>query len=162
MQYLILILLLLGNSQRTFADPGEGNAIFYKVEKDKSRSIKELLSQAKKLKGTKYKFGGLSAEEGMDCSGFVYHLYKKINISLPRSSALQATKGRKVMLKDSQPGDLLFFKRKDKVNHVAMVVKHVGNQLVIVHSTSSKGVIFEDLNSSAYWKNKVFVAKRLI
>lgn len=170
MIYLYLFLFCFGFSQRTFPDVSvhkHAHSSFetYEEKLDRSQARKMLIRDARKLKGTKYLYGGTTSK-GMDCSGFVYSLFSKINISLPRSTSLQVSKGRKVKRKDLAPGDLIFFQRKGKgkgkVSHVAMVVELKNNELVIVHSTSSKGVIFEDLNSSAYWKSKYFVAKRLI
>lgn len=163
---LYLVLFTLNSSAQPFV-PSLTEETAYGVSDlgglvlEKKRLTKILIQEATKLKGTKYKYGG-STTSGMDCSGLIHHLYEKVSIHLPRSTSLQVAKGTKVRAKDLQTGDLIFFKHKKKVSHVAMVIHNRNNQLVIVHSTSSKGVIFEDLNSSAYWKNKIFVAKRLI
>lgn len=161
MLYLYLILFLTSHSQATIGVAELTSHVVTELDKNKAKRTKTLIAAAKKLKGTKYKYGGQS-RKGMDCSGFIHHIYSKVNIDLPRSTSLQVSRGKKVRLNDTKAGDLIFFQRNNKVNHVAMVVHHQNNQLIIVHATSTKGVIFENLNSSAYWKNKYFVAKRLI
>lgn len=45
------------------------------------------LLKALSMIGTPYKFGGAKPEKGMDCSGFVRHVYKESNeLTLPRTA----------------------------------------------------------------------------
>ncbi|MBG0818481.1 C40 family peptidase [Planomonospora sp. ID82291] len=57
-----------------------------------------------------YLWGGTDPERGLDCSGLVQLVYKKLGVSLPRVSQDQQNEGRSVpSLKQARPGDLLTF-----------------------------------------------------
>jgi hypothetical protein len=70
--------------------------------------------------GTPYVWGGASPRAGFDCSGLVMWAYGKLGISLPHFAASQAELGRRVSIKNLQPGDLVFFE--SPIGHVAMYV----------------------------------------
>jgi cell wall-associated NlpC family hydrolase len=53
-----------------------------------------------------------------DCSGLVYWAFKRVGITLPRSSAAQSQIGRPVAKGDLRPGDLIFFYH--PVSHVGI------------------------------------------
>ena len=46
----------------------------------------DIVNTANSLKGTKYKYGGTTPEDGFDCSGFVYYCHQKNGYSTPRTS----------------------------------------------------------------------------
>ena len=121
----------------------------------------QLVSSARKSLGKKYKYGGLG-KGGFDCSGLVYSLYQELNIDLPRRSRDMAKLGDKVSAKDALPGDLVFFQKGSNINHVALISNIYGEKMYIIHSTSSGGVIEENLYSSNYWKPKLKFIRRLI
>jgi len=129
---------------------------------DRAEMVNILMKEARRLRGSRYKMGGISKKNGFDCSGLIQNLYEYINIPLPRSASAQSQKGQKIRLDNLKAGDLIFFKGKKKISHVAMVAFHNARQTIIVHSTSSKGVIFEDLKQSKYWRNKISFATRVI
>lgn len=91
----------------------------------------------------------------LDCSGFVSMLYSSIGITLPRSSADMAKFVQTIPLRKVKPGDLLFFKGtnlKDKtIGHVAIVVSVQSENITILHSTLSKGVIMEQYPDKYYY-----------
>jgi cell wall-associated NlpC family hydrolase len=70
--------------------------------------------------GVKYHWGGMSRETGMDCSGFVKTVYALCGIELPRTSAEQFRQGQAVDLEEMAAGDLVFFGRNHRVNHVGI------------------------------------------
>ena len=122
-----------------------------------------LVEEAKKLVGSKYKYGGTNPK-GFDCSGFTSYVYNKADMAIPRSSSAQAQKGTKITQGAAQPGDLLFFrfKKKDNISHVAMVVSNDTNGMQIIHSTTSKGVMIEDISKSKYWQEKLLFGRRYV
>ena len=114
-----------------------------------------IVGTASKNLGVKYKYGGINPKEGFDCSGLVYYSAKSNNIDLPRSSALLADSAPHSNWKSASPGDLIFFGEKGKVNHVAIVEKKRADELWVIHSTSSRGVISENVLSSSYWNKRI-------
>lgn len=122
-----------------------------------------LVQEAQKYIGSKYKYGGTSPK-GFDCSGFVSYVYDKVDITLPRSSAAQAQKGTKITQGAAKAGDLLFFKldKKGKTSHVAMVVSNDEQGMEIIHSTTSRGVMQENIGNSTYWQEKLLYGRRYV
>jgi len=134
---------------------------FTSLNDDNSRAT--LVKEAKKLLGSKYKYGGTSPK-GFDCSGFISYVYQKIDLSLPRSSSAQSQKGKKITAGAAKAGDLLFFKfsKKGKIAHVAMVLSNDDKGLEVIHSTTSKGVIREKIDNSTYWAEKLLYGRNYI
>ncbi len=123
----------------------------------------QIASYAKTTLGSKYKYGG-SSPSGFDCSGLTYFVFKRHNYTIPRTSSAQSETGKKIPITKARPGDLLFFNKGKgaKVNHVAMVISRSAGSLKVIHSTSSKGVIVQDINQSNYWKPRLLYARDLI
>jgi cell wall-associated NlpC family hydrolase len=117
-----------------------------------------LFKEAHELIGTPYKYGGTN-EHGFDCSGFTGFVSKKAGLTLPRTSQSQSTAGQQIKMSNAQKGDLVFFGKKQgknyKISHVAMVVSEAGEELTVIHSTSSKGVMVTNISTSDYWQAKV-------
>lgn len=113
-----------------------------------TREQTELVKEAKRWLGTRYKYGGHS-RKGTDCSGMVMEVYRKVcNVSLPRSSREQQAYCKGISKKDLTKGDLVFFAtgRGNKVSHVGM---YIGDGK-IVHASTSKGVIISRLDDKYY------------
>lgn len=117
-----------------------------------------IVNTASKNLGVKYKYGGITPKEGFDCSGLVYYSAKSNNIDLPRSSVSLADAAPHINWKSAGPGDLIFFGEKGKVNHVAIIEKKRADELWVIHSTSSRGVISENVLSSSYWEKRILFA----
>lgn len=117
-----------------------------------------LITTASKNLGIKYAYGGISPSEGFDCSGLVYYAAKSNRITLPRSSKTLAEAAPHINWKSAEPGDLIFFGEGKKVNHVGIIERKKGNELWVIHSTSSRGVISEDVLKSSYWNKRILFA----
>ena len=97
-----------------------------------------LVEYAKKFVGNPYVWGGTSLTKGCDCSGFVLSVYKNIaGISLPHHAASQATKGKIVTASTIRPGDLIFYSKGGKINHVGI---YIGNGQVCHASSPKTGI----------------------
>lgn len=124
---------------------------------------KRVVDYGQKFIGTTYKYAGQSPKTGFDCSGFTSYVLKENGVVVSPASAVQATEGRAVSLEKVLPGDLIFFgESKSKISHVALVVKRSPEGITCVHSTTSRGVIVENVTQSAYWKPKILFARDVI
>lgn len=119
-----------------------------------SKLRNNIVTDAEKLINSAYKYGG-TTPKGFDCSGFTSYVMAKHNILLNRSSTTQVSQGKRITLEKAQPGDLIFFSSSGRIFHVAMVVSNKDGLTKIIHSTTSKGVIYTDLQYSSYWFSKV-------
>lgn len=125
--------------------------------KEKAQPLLKALSMI----GTPYKFGSSNPEKGVDCSGFVKHVYKQsADISLPRSAAEMSKQGEKVAKSELKPGDLVFFNTRKKPN------SHVGiyaGDGTFVHASSSrtKEVTISRIGEK-YWANRFNGARRVL
>lgn len=123
----------------------------------------DVASYALQLQGSRYKYAGKSPRTGFDCSGFTSYVLQKFDIPLSPASAVQATAGKPVSLSQVQPGDLIIFgKSRGKTQHVAMVVERNSQGIIVVHSTTSRGVIRENISTSSYWKPRIRQARNVI
>ncbi|MBW5449315.1 CHAP domain-containing protein [Cohnella sp. CFH 77786] len=138
---------------------GFGQAATVSAASKSTAKAEKIISTGKKYLGVKYRFGAPSGVTyAFDCSSFTQYIFKKHGISLPRSSASQATKGKKVSKSQLKKGDLVFFKRPGKsgVGHVAV---YIGSGKMLGASGSS--VKISSLNSS-YWKKNYITARRVL
>lgn len=119
---------------------------------------------AKEQEGTRYKYAGRTPRTGFDCSGFTYYVFDNFGVELTPVSRIQEDEGQKIDVEDAKTGDLLFFRRSrtGPVFHVALVVKNEPNNLTVIHSTSSRGVIMENIYNSSYWRSKFKTARDVL
>lgn len=119
---------------------------------------KRLYDEFRRWQGTPYLHGGNSSK-GIDCSGFVIKIYRKLfGILLPRDTIQQAAMGISVSEDRLRAGDLLFFSQySKKINHVGIYLKD-GK---FIHASTSKGVMLSRLDL-AYWQNAYRTARRII
>ncbi|MBK8554635.1 MAG: C40 family peptidase [Lewinellaceae bacterium] len=117
---------------------------------------------AQQYQGIHYRYAGRSPQTGFDCSGFTSYVLKEFDVQASASSALQARQGDRILLDKVQPGDLVFFGRGSRIQHVAMVVERNAEGVFCVHSTCSRGVIVENILKSSYWKPRILYARDII
>lgn len=120
-----------------------------------------LIAYANSLQGTPYVYGG-KKRSGFDCSGFVSHVYSNQGIVVEGNSNYQATLGKKIPVRNAKVGDLIFFGKGKRISHVALVAKKTRNQLVVIHCTSSRGVVQQDIQNSEYWQPKILFARDVV
>jgi cell wall-associated NlpC family hydrolase len=119
------------------------------------------LLKALSLLGTPYKFGGNNPEKGLDCSGFVKHVYKEsADISLPRSAAEMSQQGEMVTREELKPGDLVFFNTRKKPNsHVGI---YAGDGTFVHASSSRTKEVTVSRIGDKYWANRFDGARRVL
>lgn len=116
---------------------------------------REIVDYASGLVGTRYAYGGCKPAEGFDCSGFTSYVLSRFGMSLPRTSTGQSALGKAITFDNVKPGDLVFFGKGKRIEHVGIVVKSSRRSVTMVHSSSSHGVRVEDVYRSDYWKRRI-------
>jgi cell wall-associated NlpC family hydrolase len=117
---------------------------------------------AQNYTGIHYRHGGRGPSTGFDCSGFTSYILEEFQVKVSSCSRTQSAQGDKISLKEVLPGDLVFFGNRGRIQHVAMVVENTKEGIMCVHSTSSRGVIVENISTSKYWKPKILFARDVI
>ncbi|MDR2353316.1 MAG: C40 family peptidase [Deltaproteobacteria bacterium] len=112
---------------------------------------------AGKYLGTPYVFGGRSPK-GFDCSGLVWYVFRENGIELPSNSGKQAKKGVRISFDELRPGDLVFFQKRGRINHVGI---YVGDGKMIHAPGRGKKVRFASLDSD-YFRKTFAQARRVI
>jgi len=110
---------------------------------------------AKTFQGVPYRAGGMDSK-GFDCSGFTCTVFAKQGMQLPRTSQAQFNACGLIAERKAQKGDLVFFgKSKGRISHVGMVVSDPGEELTMIHASSSQGITVTNIEQSSYWKSKL-------
>lgn len=127
------------------------------LQKQRNDKVSSIIATAKQQLGVRYLWGGTSPQTGFDCSGFVFYVFSKNGISLPRISRDQYTVGSNVAFENLQAGDLVFFSMSKNG-----VVDHDGIYLgsgKFINASSSKGVTIYEFGP--YWKSYYVGARRV-
>ncbi len=119
----------------------------------------ELALNAMGMLGIRYKYGGNTPENGLDCSGLVRYVFKQAwGAELPRTSHEISQVGQRIEKQDLRPGDLVFY------NTLRRGFSHVGIYLgdhKFIHSPSAGGEVrIEDMDLR-YWKKRFNGARRM-
>lgn len=97
-----------------------------------AHSGEDVVEYAMQFVGNRYRYGGTSLTNGVDCSGFVMKVYEKFGVSLPHSSGGMRSKGKAVSRKDVKPGDIICYP-----GHVAIAI---GDDAIVHASTYKTGI----------------------
>ena len=125
--------------------------------------VQLVLNYARTYIGTPHQYGGHS-KKGIDCSGLVHLAFESIEMDLPRRSADMAKIGEPVELENLQAGDIILFTHPGgtRISHSGIVtVVNSSDDIQFIHTSSSKGVIEENMLSN-YWKSNFVMARRVI
>ena len=124
---------------------------------DKRRAA-EVIAMATKFLGVPYTWAGASPG-GFDCSGFVYYLYAKVGVHLPRMADSQFTAGHPVKRNELLPGDLVFFSTYEPgASHCGI---YLGNNQFI-HASSGAGEVTITPLSKPYYVERYVGARRVL
>ena len=120
----------------------------------------EIVLRALSMIGVKYKFGGATIEQGLDCSGFVRHVFAEAAaMALPRSSFEMSKLGAEIDVNAIAPGDLVFFNTLNRpFSHVAI---YLGDDRFVHAPSRGKQVEIVDM-TDRYWKKRFNGARRLL
>ena len=112
--------------------------------------------------GAPYSYGAKGPSR-FDCSGFTSHVLADFDISLLGSSRSQAKQGRSIPADQAQPGDIVYFVTESgRVHHVALVVANGAEGLEVVHATTSRGVVRDNITRSSYWAPRLAGARCVV
>jgi cell wall-associated NlpC family hydrolase len=120
----------------------------------------DLALYALSLNGTAYKYGGRDPESGLDCSGFVGHVFREVTgVTLPHNAQAISQVGKKIGIEELKPGDLVFFNTLRRAfSHVGI---YLGNNQFIHASSSRTGDVMVSNMSESYWAKRFNGARRL-
>jgi hypothetical protein len=137
----------------------QGEIVDFKGEETEEdayfKERQKIIDYAKKQIGTPYVWAG-NSPPGFDCSGFTCYVMKEFGKELPRRAVDQHENSKKIKEKNAQKGDLIFFDNGSGISHVGMIVSEKGKPLVMIHASSSKGVILTELEKSDYWMKRIY------
>ena len=116
-----------------------------------------IVKEASKYKGVRYVFGG-TTPKGLDCSGYVQYVFKRLNANLTRTADTQVKEGVFVTQRQLKPGDLVFFSTYESgASHVGI---YAGNGK-FWNATSSRGIMLCGLQED-YWRTRYYGARRVL
>ena len=130
--------------------------------KKKQNKITLATKHAKSFIGTPYKYGG-NSRNGIDCSSLIQQSYAKIGVEMPRTAKEQAKMGNKKVEGRVRPGDIVYFKFKQKREkwwHTGMITYVDQKKIKFVHASSSRGVVEDTYND--YYKKHTKYFRRVI
>ena len=111
--------------------------------------VEKIITLAKSKMGDSYE-SAKAGPDHFDCSGFVYYVFKKNGIKIPRTSLLQSQSGSKLSREEIKRGDILSFDTHDRkhINHSGIYL----GEGKFIHSSSGKayGVTISDLDKGFY------------
>jgi cell wall-associated NlpC family hydrolase len=127
-------------------------AVALKEEKGEQYVRDEIVRTARSFIGVPYLWGGDSADEGFDCSGFTMAIYQYNGFMLPHSSREQSEMGLPVSKGNLEKGDLVFFNTNNsgKVSHVGV---YIGSGRFIHAPGRGKKIGIESLDGKYYSKH---------
>lgn len=105
--------------------------------------------------GLRYKLGAKTPGKAFDCSGLVQWVLARFDLDVPRTSREQSKLGLEIPKDPTQllPGDLLYFGKGKKVNHIGI---YVGEGRYVHAANTRKGVIESALPTgrwaTSWWK----------
>lgn len=154
-----------GTSSSSASNKGTSGTSDSKQTSTSNGKVDDVISIARSFIGkVKYDFGASSPESGKsDCSGFTQYCYKKIGVSIGRTTNDQVRAGSKVEKSALRAGDLVMFKNTYNSGYL-YGVSHVGIYLgggEFIHCSSSKGVTISSLNTS-YYKEHYLMGRRVL
>ena len=112
------------------------------------------------LVGNPYRLGGISPATGLDCSGFVGHVFRQTTgVVLPRDSLAISETTQPLAPAELEPGDLVFFNTLDRAfSHVGI---YLGDARFVHAASSRTGVVLISSLNDPYWKSRYDGARRV-
>lgn len=126
----------------------------------------EVITFARSLAGTPYRYGCADPSKGFDCSGFVNYVFGHFNIPLPRSSSAFTSVGIEVPLEEALPGDVIVFTGTDhtvrRAGHVGIITESEAGPLAFIHASSGKAHQVTETTLNDYYMRRFLKVIRII
>jgi len=121
----------------------------------------ELMMYAMSLIGVDYKYGGKLPESGLDCSGFVSHVFSHVaGLPLPHNTYAISLAGKAISPTELKPGDLVFFNTlRNAFSHVGI---YLGDNRFIHATSNTTGNIMISNMADQYWTKRFNGARRIL
>lgn len=123
-------------------------------------SNEKLASMIKELEGCPYVW----AEEGpntFDCSGYLYYMYGKMGVNIPRVAREQIKQGTPVDMASLKFGDFIFFNttktKSNKITHVGIYLK---DGWFSHASSSNHKITYANINTNKFYNERFMGARR--
>lgn len=116
----------------------------------------QIATDANKVIGKPYVWGGNNLKTGVDCSALVKLIYSKYGYTIPRTAATQVKNTKScptiTSLKETKIGDSLYFKnKKGKIHHVAIITGYEGDgRPIITHAKGKNFGVLKERMSDKY------------
>lgn len=156
---LILIVIALLNACSAAKKTSTTPAIKQEKSSGPSSSVNidGLLWFAKKQMGTPYKYASSDPKNGgLDCSGFLFYVFRHFDIIVPRSSQDYMNFGIPVEQHKAQKGNVILFTGSDEksktAGHAGIITEVKDGTIYFIHASTSKGVMINKLTDTYYAK----------
>jgi len=127
-----------------------------RADTDTREILDRLYLHYQQWQGVPYRLGGES-RSGIDCSALVKTIYQSaFDVSLPRSTDIQAKLGNKIGKHELRAGDLVFFKTGKRTRHVGIYLEN----RKFLHASTSVGVTISHMEN-AYWRSRYWKSVRI-
>lgn len=127
-----------------------------KTEADTKAILDRLYLHYQQWQGVPYRLGGES-RSGIDCSALVRTIYQSaFDVSLPRSTDVQAKLGNEIGKHELKAGDLVFFKTGKRTRHVGIYLEN----RKFLHASTRAGVTISHMENT-YWRSRYWKSVRI-
>ena len=128
--------------------------------------VSELLYFAHSMEGVPYKYGSIDPNVGFDCSGFITYVFNHFGIKVPRASVDFTNIRHEVPIDQARPGDLILFTGTDStkrvVGHMGIILTHIGDDIVFIHSTSGKAMGVTETPFDRHYRSRYIKTIRIL
>jgi cell wall-associated NlpC family hydrolase len=115
-----------------------------------------LIGLSRRFIGTRYRWGA-TGPRAFDCSGYLQYVYRRMGVSLPRTTHAMYAAGRQVPPNELKPGDMVFFTTYRRGPSHAGIYLGSGQ---FIHSSSGYGSVTITPLSKEYYKKRYLGARR--
>jgi len=134
------------------------------LSKESLAMIKDLLAEARKHIGKRYR-SGAKGPNAFDCSGFSSYVYRQFGYEISPSSRTQYSEGESVERNQLREGDLVFFTGRNHrrgIGHVGIVVSADNEKgtFKFIHASTSQGIRID--TNDGYYSKRYVGARRII